>query len=71
MEVIESGAISVTLLQNGGPTQARLGAFENQEFEKCAVVMQRNAPFRIVVGHHQGISSSPFAAHDRLLRALQ
>src|SRR3989338_3227841 len=49
IEIIECGAIMVALAQNSDPAQARLSAFQNQEFEEGAVILQRPAPFLIVI----------------------
>src|SRR5437762_3584616 len=34
----------------GGPTQPCLRAFENQKLKELAIIMQRHAPFLIVIG---------------------
>ena len=49
VEVVEGTAVVVALVQDGGPAQAGLGAFQNQELEEDAVVMLRHAPFLVVV----------------------
>src|SRR5882672_1374778 len=42
---VECTAIVVPFVQNGGPTQAGLGALENEKLEQQPVVMNGHAPF--------------------------
>src|SRR5208282_4134401 len=49
IEVVEGTAVVGTLVQNGGPTQASLSAFENQELEEGPIVMAGHPPLLIVV----------------------
>ena len=42
-------AIVFALVEDGRPGKARLRAFENQELEQNAIIMDGNAPFMIVV----------------------
>ena len=46
----ESAAVVLALLEYGVPTQTRLRAFEDEEFEPFAVVMDRDAPLVVVIG---------------------
>src|SRR5437762_11206310 len=58
-EVLEGVAIGLPLAQNRHPAQPRLSAFEHQEFEQQAVIMDGHAPFAVVVIDHQRIAFSP------------
>lgn len=49
VEVRKGLAIVVTLLEDRDPTQARLRAFENQEFKMRLVVVNGNAPFLVMI----------------------
>jgi hypothetical protein len=55
IEALEGGAICGTLLQDGNPAQTGLGALQDNEFEETAVVVQRHAPFFIVVSNRKRI----------------
>ena len=59
MEIVESLPIILPLLQNRGPTQPRLRPVEDQKFEQPPVIVQRHAPFLIVILHVKGIVSAP------------
>ena len=56
VEAVEGGAIVLPLLQNRVPTQAGLGAFENQEFKEHAIVVLGQAPFFIVITNGQRVA---------------
>src|SRR5262249_19774610 len=67
IEPAERAAIGFTLAQHGRPAQAGLRAFQQQELEVPAVVMDRHAPFPVVILEHQGVAlADPRAAflHD-------
>ncbi len=51
IEAVEGETVIVALVQNRGPAQACLRAFENQEFEERAVVVHRHAPLFIVIAN--------------------
>ena len=53
-EVGKSPVIGIALFQDGDPAQAGLRAFEDQEFEQFAIVVQRDAPLLVVVGDFDG-----------------
>jgi hypothetical protein len=61
LEIIESAPVVLSLFQDGNPAQAGLGAFENQELEQQAVVVNRHAPFMVMIGDVK-ISFGPGAA---------
>jgi len=50
-ETIERFSIVLPFLQNGGPTQAGLGAFQDEKLKQFAIIMDRNAPFLVVIGN--------------------
>jgi len=62
IEIIEGAAIVFALAQNGEPAQPGLGAFQNQEFEQAAVIVQRHGPFAVVIMLIQRIVAAPVAA---------
>ena len=45
IELVKGTAVIVTLVEDGGPAQAGLGAFEKQELEQDSVIMPWHAPF--------------------------
>ena len=49
IETGECAAIVLALVEYGTPGQSRLRAFEAEELEQRAVVVQRHAPFVVVV----------------------
>ena len=49
VETAEELAIPLTLLQDGVPAESGLRAFEDQKFEPAAIVVNRDAPFLVVV----------------------
>ena len=53
VKFIERRAIVLALVKDRIPAQARLRAFEDEKFEQCAVVMNWNAPFFIVIRDRQ------------------
>jgi len=74
---IEAGkrlAVVFAFLEYRVPRQSRLRAFEDQEFEPQTVVMDRNAPLRVVVKDFAIIdvgpraASSHFSPHHRFSR---
>ena len=60
LEVVEGFPVGRALFQDGFPAQAGLGAFEDEKFKEPAVVVDRHAPFCIVVTGHQ-LAGGPFA----------
>jgi len=65
-EIVERGAVGRPLLENRLPTQAGLSPFENEEFEEQSIVVDGNAPFRIMIRDRQ-FSLSPAAPLVRVL----
>ena len=59
IEVVKRPAEVFPLIQDGAPAQAGLKAFEDQEFEQFPVVMDRSAPFLIMVLGHENIIRTP------------
>ena len=49
IKVVECFAVGVALAEDGVPTESGLGAFEDEEFKKTLVVVERCAPFFIVI----------------------
>jgi len=60
VEIIKGLTIVIAFIQDCGPTQSGLGAFENEEFEQEPVIMNGDAPFFVVVGDH-GFGCCPTA----------
>ena len=50
IEVVEGAAIVFALVQNRRPAEAGLRAFQDQQLKPVPVILQRHAPFLIVVG---------------------
>jgi len=48
----EDPAIPVTSVQDNGPTQSSLRGFEHKELEVFPVIVNRYAPFPIVIFEH-------------------
>src|SRR4029434_8849925 len=53
IKISEGPAVRFALIQNGFPAQAGLCAFQRDEFEEDAVVVDWYAPFEIVIGDAQ------------------
>ena len=64
IEIVEDLAIAGALAQNGVPAKAGLRAFENQEFKEHAVVMDRNAPFLVVISDVPFVAGPMAATHE-------
>ena len=47
--MIEGFSERVTFAQNRVPAQSGLSAFQNEEFKQSNVIVQRNAPFSIMI----------------------
>src|SRR5205085_5317425 len=62
MEVGEQPPIVRSFLEDGGPAQASLSGFEDQEFEQSLIVVHRHAPFRVMVLDVEG-AAGPRATH--------
>jgi len=54
IELAESAAIAFTLVQDDRPAQSGLRPFQNKELEMFDVIVDRHAPFPIVIFEHQG-----------------
>ena len=63
IELIEGGAIVLALFQNGVPTQAGLGAFEDEEFKQHAIVVLGHSPFFVVIADGERVPR-PTAANE-------
>src|SRR5207245_696643 len=57
----------LAFLQHREPGETRLCPFQDEEFEKLAVVMFRNAPLGVVIGQESRVPESPFAPLDRIV----
>src|SRR5579872_721374 len=53
IESIERLAIVAALVEDRIPAQSGLSAFENEELEEPAIVVQRNAPLLVVIANRQ------------------
>jgi hypothetical protein len=62
IEVVEGGVVGVALAEDGDPTEAGLGAVEDELGEELAVVVFGDAPFVVVVGEVEGVGAGPGAA---------
>ena len=60
-KVVERFSIIFAFLENGRPAESGLRAFENQKFKQLSIVMDRHAPFLIVIGN-VGFGSCPWTA---------
>ena len=49
IEILEGLAIPLSLFEDGFPAEARLRPFKNQHFKQQPVIMDRNAPFHVVI----------------------
>ena len=49
IEVGESLAVGVALVQHGGPAQSRLSPLEDEKLEVLPIVVNRNPPLRVVI----------------------
>src|SRR3989442_3181836 len=56
IELAESAAVAFTLVQDDRPAQSGLRPFQNKELEMFDVIVDRHAPFPIVIFEHQGIA---------------
>src|SRR6185312_14984425 len=61
IELRECSPVSIPFLEDGVPTEAGLGAFQNKELEKPVVVVNRHAPLVIVVADRE-LVAGPGAA---------
>src|SRR6202171_369613 len=57
-------AITVALVKDRLPGEAGLGTLQHQKLEQAPIVMQRNAPFLVVIGKHVWIAAGPVAAES-------
>ena len=66
--VRERAAIVLALGENGAPAQPRLRTLEREEFEAHPIVMNRNAPLRIVIDDVERFRGPGAACHACGLR---
>src|SRR5574337_206057 len=59
IEAGESSAVMLAFVQDRGPTQACLGAFQSQELEPATFIVHRHAPLPVVIGDVQRIVYHP------------
>ncbi len=62
IETVECLPVVLALVQDRAPRQTRLRAFETQQLEQSLVVVQRTAPFLVVIRDHQRIAFAPCAS---------
>ena len=62
VEAVVGSPVAVPTAQDGGPGQARLGAFQAEHLEEPPFVMDGSAPLLIVVGDHERVVARPAAA---------
>src|SRR2546427_12897711 len=55
LEIVECLSIVYSLVQNRLPRQFRLGTFQYEKLEQCIVVVDRDAPFLVMILDHQWI----------------
>src|SRR5712692_3286734 len=58
----EGPAVVVAFVQDRRPGEARLGAFEDQEFEELPIVVDRDSPFVVVIAQILFAPQAPRAA---------
>jgi hypothetical protein len=63
IEAVKSPPVVVAFVQDGGPTQAGLGALKDEELEERAVIVSGHAPFMVMVLDVQG-GFGPTAARE-------
>ena len=63
VEMIEGFSERVTFAQNRIPTQSGLSAFQNEEFKQLHVIVQRHAPFSVMVAD-EVVIGGPRASDD-------
>jgi hypothetical protein len=68
VESRELAAVVLALLQYRVPGEACLRAFQDEELEQPAVIVQRNAPFPVVISDLQLVDLTPRAAALHALR---
>ena len=59
------GAVTFAAVEDGAPGESGLRAFEDEEFEEGAVVVQRDAPILVVVFLHERVVAGPIASGHR------
>jgi hypothetical protein len=59
IELTESLAIALPFSEHGGPAEPGLRPFQNQELEVLPVVVDRHAPFPVVIPDHQRVAARP------------
>src|SRR5262249_36789464 len=62
---IEAGKgppIALALLEDGVPTEARLGPLQDEHLEQMPIVAGRHPPFRVVIGGGEGVPRGPRAS---------
>jgi len=70
IELRERPAVALTLLEDGRPAQAGLGAIQHEELEVPEVVMHRHPPLLIVIGDHELVLPRPGTANTRTRHRL-
>jgi len=66
VKIIERFSVILALVQNCGPAQSRLRAFEYQKLEQQPVIVHRYAPFLIVIRLHRWTDSPVASPHFAL-----
>ena len=62
IELFEAITKALSFFEHGDPAQPCLKGLKEQHFEHLLIIMDRNAPFHIVIGHVQWVISAPGAA---------
>lgn len=70
VEAEQDFTVALTLLQHGDPRQAGLEALQQEQFEERRRVLQRYAPFGVVVGDVEGVVIAPEAAWHKAFHAV-
>ena len=69
VELAEGAAIAFPFLEHDRPAEPGLRRFEHEKFEVLAIVMDRHAPFAIVILQHQWIvAADPVTSLEPPLR---
>lgn len=55
IEAAKRPTVTFSFIQNGRPTEPGLRTFQHQKFKMPSVVVDRDAPFAVVIGKHQRV----------------
>ena len=71
VEIIEGFPVILPFIQHDFPAQTCLCAFQNQKFEKLAVIVHRDTPFLVMIADHD-VTFTPVTAldHNKLRKTI-